>query len=57
MSPSAVMAYGLKDAANWWDLVNESQEWQNRIFHVLAALYGIVAGVALVILFPGSLLC
>lgn len=46
--PSAVVAYALKDASNWWEQINESPAWQDRIFHVLAALYGIVAAVALV---------
>ncbi|KAH9784554.1 Tobamovirus multiplication protein 3 [Citrus sinensis] len=35
-------------ASNWWHDVNESPLWQDRIFHVLAALYGLVAAVALV---------
>ncbi|XP_075506371.1 tobamovirus multiplication protein 3-like isoform X2 [Primulina tabacum] len=46
--PSASAALNLKDAMNWWDVVNESPAWQDSIFHVLAALYGIVATVALV---------
>ncbi|XP_047981929.1 protein TOM THREE HOMOLOG 1-like [Salvia hispanica] len=44
----AVVALHLKAATNWWDIVNHSAAWQDRIFHVLAALYGIVAIVALV---------
>ncbi|KAG6396828.1 hypothetical protein SASPL_142985 [Salvia splendens] len=44
----AVVALHLKAATNWWDIVNHSAAWQDRIFHVLAALYGIVAAVALV---------
>ncbi|XP_042020514.1 tobamovirus multiplication protein 3-like [Salvia splendens] len=44
----AVVALHLKAATNWWDIVNRSAAWQDRIFHVLAALYGIVAAVALV---------
>ncbi|CAK9143885.1 unnamed protein product [Ilex paraguariensis] len=43
-----MVAYKLNDAAHWWDQVNESPVWQDRIFHVLAGLYGIVAVVALV---------
>lgn len=35
-------------AAAWWDDVNNSTLWQDRTFHALAALYGIVAVVALV---------
>ncbi|XP_073054622.1 tobamovirus multiplication protein 3-like [Primulina eburnea] len=46
--PSALSALNLKDATNWWDVVNASPAWQDSIFHVLAALYGIVAAVALV---------
>jgi hypothetical protein len=32
----------------WWDDVNSSPLWQDRTFHALAALYGVVALVALV---------
>ncbi|PSR90910.1 Tobamovirus multiplication protein like [Actinidia chinensis var. chinensis] len=46
--PMAMVAYALKDATTWWDQINDSPLWQDRIFHVLAALYGIVAAVALV---------
>lgn len=46
--PAAVMAYGLRDAPSWWDEVDESPLWQDRIFYVLAGLYAIVAAVALV---------
>ncbi|CAK9139132.1 unnamed protein product [Ilex paraguariensis] len=48
VGPSAVVSYGLKDASSWWERVNESIVWQDRIFHILAGLYGIVAVVALV---------
>ncbi|KAK6252078.1 hypothetical protein QUC31_013798 [Theobroma cacao] len=44
----AVIAYKLKDASDWWRDVNDSPLWQDRIFHILAALYGLVAAVALV---------
>lgn len=44
----AVTAFELMDSSNWWHDINESPLWQDRIFHVLAALYGIVAIVALV---------
>ncbi|RVX11469.1 Tobamovirus multiplication protein 3 [Vitis vinifera] len=47
---SAVSAYAITQASNWWEEVNRSIVWQDRIFHVLAALYGIVAAVALVLL-------
>ncbi|KAI9169919.1 hypothetical protein LWI28_019518 [Acer negundo] len=46
--PSAVIALKLKAANSWWDDVNDSRLWQDRTFHVLAALYGLVAAVALV---------
>ncbi|KAK9678342.1 hypothetical protein RND81_11G205200 [Saponaria officinalis] len=44
----AVKAYVLKDASSWWNDVNKSLIWQDRIFHVLAFLYGFVSLVALV---------
>ncbi|KAL9267671.1 Tobamovirus multiplication protein 3-like protein, partial [Drosera capensis] len=44
----AVAAYVLKESSSWWNDINESVQWQDRIFHILAALYGIVALVALV---------
>ncbi|CAH1431146.1 unnamed protein product [Lactuca virosa] len=40
--------YILKDAYSWWDELNNSPIWQDLIFHVLAALYGVVTLVALV---------
>ncbi|KAK4761394.1 hypothetical protein SAY87_029278 [Trapa incisa] len=36
------------DASSWWEDLNNSPLWQDRIFHVLAALYGVVAIVALI---------
>lgn len=47
-SAAAVIAYKLTDASSWWNDVNESPVWQDRIFHILAALYGFVAAVALI---------
>lgn len=47
---AAVVALRLKAATSWWDIVNHSAAWQDRIFLVLAVLYGIVAAVALVII-------
>lgn len=47
-SSSAVEMLNLKEASNWWSDVNESPIWQDRIFHVLAVLYGIVSVVAVV---------
>ncbi|KAL9245929.1 hypothetical protein vseg_019524 [Gypsophila vaccaria] len=43
-----VKAYVLKDGLNWWNDVNESLIWQDRIFHFLAFLYGFISVVALV---------
>eukprot|EP00262_Sarcandra_glabra_P004180 TRINITY_DN15161_c0_g2_i8.p1 TRINITY_DN15161_c0_g2~~TRINITY_DN15161_c0_g2_i8.p1 ORF type:complete len:148 (-),score=4.26 TRINITY_DN15161_c0_g2_i8:81-524(-) len=42
------MAYGIKNASDWWEEVNNSVVWQNRIFYTLAGLYGFVAVVALI---------
>lgn len=47
-SSSAVEALNLKEASSWWSDVNESPIWQDRIFHLLALLYGIVSIVAVV---------
>ncbi|KAI4313329.1 hypothetical protein L6164_026315 [Bauhinia variegata] len=43
-----VVALELIESSTWWHDINKSPIWQDRIFHVLAALYGIVAAVALV---------
>lgn len=46
---AAVMAaYKLTEASNWWNDVNKSPLWQDRIFHLLTALYAVVAAIALV---------
>ncbi|CAL4912260.1 unnamed protein product [Urochloa decumbens] len=45
-SSSEAAAAAALDA--WWDDVNSSPLWQDRTFHALAALYGVVALVALV---------
>ncbi|XP_010500312.1 PREDICTED: protein TOM THREE HOMOLOG 1-like [Camelina sativa] len=42
-SAAAIVALNLKEAKNWWSDVNESPVWQDRIFHILAVLYGIVS--------------
>ncbi|EOA24467.1 hypothetical protein CARUB_v10017723mg [Capsella rubella] len=47
-SSDVVEALNLKEASNWWSDVNESPIWQDRIFHVLAVLYGIVSVVAVI---------
>ncbi|KVH95584.1 protein of unknown function DUF1084 [Cynara cardunculus var. scolymus] len=46
-SSVVVMMYTLKDAHNWWHVLNDSPLWQDRIFHLLAALYGLMGVVAL----------
>ncbi|XP_010476507.1 PREDICTED: protein TOM THREE HOMOLOG 1 [Camelina sativa] len=45
---AAIVALNLKEAKNWWSDVNESPMWQDRIFHILAVLYGIVSVIAVV---------
>jgi hypothetical protein len=47
-SSASVAAVALSGAVDWWKDVNESPMWQDRIFHALAVLYGIVSVVALV---------
>ncbi|KAL2906868.1 Tobamovirus multiplication protein 3 [Bienertia sinuspersici] len=49
LDPSlAVTAYLLRDASSWWNEINDSRFWQDRIFHILSILYGIVSVVALI---------
>ncbi|XP_031494494.1 tobamovirus multiplication protein 3-like [Nymphaea colorata] len=36
------------NVVDWWEDVNNSTVWQNRIFYTLSALYGLVAAVALI---------
>lgn len=43
-----IAAHALENASNWWDDVNRSSLWQDRIFHTLAALFGFIAAVALI---------
>ncbi|KAL6187191.1 hypothetical protein ACLB2K_043306 [Fragaria x ananassa] len=47
-SSAAVIAYNLKDSSSWWHDINASMLWQDRIFHGLAVLYGLVAVIAVV---------
>ncbi|KAL6192369.1 PREDICTED: tobamovirus multiplication protein 3 [Fragaria vesca subsp. vesca] len=47
-SAAAVIAYNLKESSSWWHDINASTLWQDRIFHGLAVLYGLVAVVAVV---------
>ncbi|VVB03872.1 unnamed protein product [Arabis nemorensis] len=44
----AIEALNLKEASSWWSDVNESPIWQDRIFHMLAILYGLVSIVAVI---------
>ncbi|KAG6475822.1 hypothetical protein ZIOFF_065051 [Zingiber officinale] len=46
-SPSVFLL--LRSGDDWWDEVNNSVLWQDRIFHTLAVLYGLMFAVALVI--------
>nr|ACU23777.1 unknown [Glycine max] len=48
MAVVAVAALDLTESSNWWRDINRSPLWQDRIFHLLSILYGIVAAVALV---------
>ncbi|CAA7032521.1 unnamed protein product [Microthlaspi erraticum] len=48
LSSSSAAALNLKEATNWWSDVNESPVWQDRIFHILAVLYGIVSVIAVI---------
>ena len=54
---AAASASVLNGAVDWWRDVNESPLWQDRIFHALAVLYGIVSAVALVSTLPRPLRC
>ena len=47
MAAVAVAALDLTESSNWWRDINRSPLWQDRIFHLLSILYGIVAAVAL----------
>ncbi|XP_020581333.1 tobamovirus multiplication protein 3-like [Phalaenopsis equestris] len=38
----------VNSASEWWDEVNESAVWQNRIFLTLASLFGLISFVALI---------
>ncbi|CAL9172970.1 unnamed protein product [Musa hybrid cultivar] len=45
-SSSVVLA--LRTASAWWDEVNDSSLWQDRIFHALSLLFGLISAVALI---------
>lgn len=45
---AVVTALDFTETSNWWRDINNSPLWQDRIFHLLAILYGIVAAIALV---------
>nr|ADE76630.1 unknown [Picea sitchensis] len=38
----------LEAASDWWDEVDESQQWQDGIYYALCAAYSLVAAVALI---------
>ncbi|CAH1414981.1 unnamed protein product [Lactuca virosa] len=42
-----IMMFTIKDASKWWHILNDSPIWQDRIFYLLALLYGLVAIVAM----------
>ncbi|CAA7403434.1 unnamed protein product [Spirodela intermedia] len=44
----AMASHGLRNAADWWEAVNNSPLWQDWIFHTLAGLFGLVGVVALI---------
>ncbi|KAG6487007.1 hypothetical protein ZIOFF_055588 [Zingiber officinale] len=46
-SPSVFLL--LRSGNDWWDKVNNSVLWQDRIFHTLAVLYDLMSAVALII--------
>lgn len=41
-------------ASSWWNDINESTFWQDRLFYYLCAVYALVSAVALVSLFLAS---
>jgi len=45
---NAVAAIELTDSSTWWNDIDDSPLWQDRIFYTLAALYGVVSAIALV---------
>ncbi|KAL8254333.1 hypothetical protein R6Q59_032554 [Mikania micrantha] len=45
--PAVIMMFTVKDASKWWHVLNDTPLWQDRIFHGLAVLYGLVAIVAM----------
>lgn len=40
--------YSALGAFNWWDEIDKSEEWQNRIYYALCVSYAVVSLVALV---------
>ncbi|CAK8578258.1 unnamed protein product [Lathyrus sativus] len=45
---AVVASLDFTETSNWWRDINDSPLWQDRTFHLLAVLYGIVAAIALV---------
>ncbi|PON97969.1 hypothetical protein TorRG33x02_062840, partial [Trema orientale] len=50
-TPSAkatvLVSLKLTEASNWWNDVNQSLLWLDRIFHLLTALYAAITAIAL----------
>uniref|UniRef100_A0A9I9DLL1 THH1/TOM1/TOM3 domain-containing protein n=1 Tax=Cucumis melo TaxID=3656 RepID=A0A9I9DLL1_CUCME len=47
---TTTMEMGVTETS-WWNDINESTFWQDRIFYSLCAVYALVSAVALVSLF------
>ncbi|KEH40725.1 hypothetical protein MtrunA17_Chr1g0162201 [Medicago truncatula] len=45
---NAVAAIELTDSSTWWNDIDDSPLWQDRIFYTLAGLYGVVSAIALI---------
>ncbi|XP_020248300.1 tobamovirus multiplication protein 3-like [Asparagus officinalis] len=45
---AAAAVDAIRRRPSWWQEVNDSAIWQDRIFHALAALFGLVSAVALI---------
>jgi len=48
MEQMVVSAHKLRDATDWWQEVNDSTIWQDRIFQTLAGMYAFISVVALI---------
>ncbi|KAH0462264.1 hypothetical protein IEQ34_009839 [Dendrobium chrysotoxum] len=45
---ASVATSAVSSASDWWEEMNESAVWQNRIFFTLASLFGLISAVALI---------